>query len=123
MPKRRVLVSVAADASLDALHDAIAIRLDVKPTRCCLGESEAAVTTVDDLRDGDVLRVAEPALTLRQELDAPASDLCRLLIKFVLTLVIFVILFEAFQRLIFVPFWRPDLADVGLLPDEEIREF
>ena len=116
-PKRRVLVSVAANATQEALHDAIATRLGLKPERCCLGESEAAVVTASDLRDGDVVRVVSPALPegdAAAEADSAATEhtgppVWRTTLRLVLTVVIFIALQITFQRFIFTPWYRPDM--------------
>ena len=110
-PKRRVLVSVPPTATIEALHDAIAVRLDVRPERCCLGETEAQVLAVGDLREGDVLRVVLPDLPPEEGAETPdgGSSDWRGTVRLLLTLVIFVALFEAFQRWVFLPSFRPDL--------------
>ena len=116
-PRRRVLVSVGATVTQEALHDAIATRLGLRPERCCLGETEAAVLTASDLRDGDVVRVVSPALP---ESDAAAAegsaateriepDAWRTTLRLVLTLVIFIALQVGFQRFVFTPWYRPDM--------------
>ena len=128
-PKRRVLVTVAADATLEALHDAIATRLEIRPAKLCLGESEAAVVAVSDLRDGDVLRVALPPLPASAAApdDDPGAALeepsrFRSLLRLVLTVAIFIALEEGFQRWVFRPWYRPDLAAEGYLRGERDLE-
>ena len=138
-PKERVLVSVAVDATLDVLHDAIAARLNVRPVRCCLGETEAAIVAVSDLRDGDVLRVVETVARRRRasrgeitEGDASATELDEgdpnalrnAVIRGVLIIVIFIGLFEAFQYFVYMPWWRTIvMEDMGIrgerVPDDD----
>lgn len=111
-PGRRVLVSISGAATLDALHDAINLRLGMRPERCCLGESEAAVLAVGDLRDGDALRVVEPALP--EDMAGSSENgppRWRKIVRLLLTAFIFVIMFETFQRWVVRPLFRPDLSN------------
>jgi hypothetical protein len=111
-PRRRVLVSVDANATRDVLFDAICVRLGVRPERCFLGESQAEVVTVTDLADGDVLRV-QPTITDNEAIQTVAASEqggWQLLIRLILTLAIFVFLEEGFQRFVYLPWFTPDLA-------------
>ena len=113
-PKRRVLVSIAPDATLDALYEAIAVRINVKPELCCLGETDAAIVAVGDLRDGDVLRIVEPAAAPDSEtqgshelVEEPRHS-WRSVVQLLLTVVIFVVMEESFQRWVYHPYFRPE---------------
>ena len=108
-PRRRVLVSVDTAASREELHDAIAIRLGIKPERCCLGETEAEVTSASDLREGDVLRVVRPDFPNDDAAEADEQEptaLWRAIVRGILTLVIFVILEEIFPQRVYRRYFR-----------------
>ena len=105
-PRRRVLVSVESDASLDELRAAVALRLGSALTKAplFLGNSEAAIRCAADLRDGDSIRVELPVD------EAPSSSgAAHIVLRLLITAVIFVVLFESLQRLVIRPFFRPDL--------------
>ena len=74
---------------------------------------------MSDLRDGDVLRVVEPAAELDE---ATTYFNLQGVIRVVLTVVIFIVLFEAFQYFVYMPFWRTH-RDLGVrgerVPDGE----
>ena len=126
-PENRVLVSVDAGTSLAQLRDAVGARLGATVHRVYLAETQTQVLDVVDLRDGDVLRVTAAAAAAaggatskvrfspdvtdgRQSWrDSPAW---REVVRWLLTLVIFtVVFFQAFQRLVMIPKFRPDLLD------------
>ena len=118
-PKRRVLVSIQPGSTLDALCNAVALRLgmDSVPARALyLGHTEAAIVAVDDLRDGDVLRVEDDGYPSGSGGEGQGSekdsslDGLHTIVRLLLTVVIFVIFFEGFQRWVFRPIFRPDLA-------------
>lgn len=128
-PGRRVLVSISPTASAEELRAAVGDRLGVRSLRLCLAESQSEVVATADLRDGDVLRVTPvPAVASTRsgvQFSAKAgeshretwrdSPAWRELVRWTLTLLIFVLLFQCFQRWVFVPTFRPDLADENLL--------
>ena len=105
-PMRRVLVTVSSDASYNELLEAIGLRLGVTPELMCLGQTEASVMCVADLRDGDVLRVVKPAVPTAagQPPDQPSEKGARIalrhIVKLVLTLAIFMALEYGFQLLL-----------------------
>ena len=81
-----------------------------------LGHTEAAVVAVQDLREGDVLRLedGQQSEDAGSEVDAGASatpSSVRTVLRLLLTLIIFVVLEESFQKWVFRPFFRPDLVD------------
>jgi hypothetical protein len=117
-PRRRVLVSVASDASLEELRTAVTQRLGVEAAAPALylGHTEAAVVAVEDLREGDVLRLedGQEPKDAGSEVDAAAPaepSSVRTVFRLLLTLIIFVVLEESFQKWVFRPFFRPDLVD------------
>ena len=122
-PAKRILLSIAAaTTTLDALHDAIAARLHVRPERCCLGESQVEVVSPADLRDGDTLRVLGALPPAADGADSGAAPGWRGVVKTVLTAMIFIALFESYQHWVHVPFFRPDLSNYLLgerVPDDE----
>ena len=126
-PRRRVLVSVDTAASREELHDAIAIRLGIKPERCCLGETEAEVTSASDLREGDVLRVVRPDLPNDDAAEADEQEptaLWRAIVRGILTLVIFVILEEIFQQRVYRRYFRhgPEHFPPTKMEDKDLVE-
>ena len=128
-PNEKVLVAIADDATLDDLHSAIEKRLGLRPTCICLGETNAQILSIYDIRDGDSLRVVKPRFTSssapsaspeqERSHDAPQGrpPQLRVLLKLLLTLLIFVILERSFQRWVYLPFFHP------LLEAAENREY
>ncbi len=141
-PEKRVLLSVSADAPLDELREAVQARLglDAPPDHLCLGESEARIVDPSDLRDGDIVRAvvgaaaALPSSSTERSTTseqprvrfAPGSDGAARrarswrdspawfeVQKAILTLVICVVLYQAFEWFVFVPYFRPDRLDDG----------
>ena len=122
-PGKRALLSLEEDATLDDLHKAIEARLRIKPETICLGETQAQIVSIYDIRDGDAIRVVSPALP-GDDADVPAGPVVgdgeevydgpspwRRLLKVILTLAIFVFLQFGVQNFIYFPLFREDFAD------------
>ena len=104
-PAKRVLVSVKMSGSLEELHDAVGVRLKIPtPGELYFGHSYAKIVSLADLHNGDTVRV-EAVPRAPDEASSPRDKILRLLI----TIVIFVALEGAFQRWIFVPYFRPHM--------------
>jgi hypothetical protein len=115
-PDERKLVSLKEDATLDDLHKAIELRLGVvAPQKLCLGESQAEVVSVADIRDGDSIRVvsSSPKAAGADDADDERVSPWRPLIKLFLTLFIFVLLELVFQRLVYLPLFHEEMEDDG----------
>jgi len=109
---------------LDDLHSAIKERLGVLPTSLCLGQTQAQIVSIYDIRDGDTLRVIQPRLSGSDVQPLPAApdashDLMdggppawRVLLKLFLTLAIFVMLERVFQHWVYFPYFRPMLEEI-----------
>ena len=113
----RQLIGLPDGCDLDQLRALVQRRLglDVVPERLCVGEAQ--VMDVADLRDGDVVTVVPPDAAgsgpgpcslLQPE---PARPRWYTLVHTALTLVIFVLLNELFQKFVFNPWFHPDLDD------------
>ncbi|KAL1527311.1 hypothetical protein AB1Y20_015983 [Prymnesium parvum] len=66
-PGKRVLVALREDATLDELRDAVEARIGVRPEVLCLGESQAQIVSVADIRDGDSVRIVSPPLAPQRD--------------------------------------------------------
>ena len=124
-----MLVSVSSTASLEALHDAISIRLGIRPDGLFLGETQAAIADVSDLKEGDVLRVDLPRAEGEEDGEAEPAPLgWRHVVRLLLTLIIFVMLNEGFHRLVMRRYkrggtsWSPGNSDVEYVPGGDYEQ-
>lgn len=124
-PDRHVLVTVSTAASLDELCDAVHERLGVRPEQLCLGETQARVTDAADLREGDVLRVVLPVLAAAGRASWRSSPRWADVKHHLLSLVLFVVLFQAFQLLVYQRLFRVPVEEdaPGIAPFDAPAEY
>lgn len=105
----RVLVGLPESCDLEQLRSLLEKRLGVRPEQLYVGHAQ--LQDVADLRDGDTVTVAwgtAPCSLLQRE---PTESRWYPVIHTVITLIVFVLLNELFQRYVFFPWFHPEPQD------------
>jgi hypothetical protein len=108
-PSRCVLVSVSDESTYEELCKAVHVRLGILPEHLCIGQTNARVLSVHDLREGDQLRVIAPKLATTNDEQSKLDRVSRWrpVIRLLLATLLFLAMEAAFQRCVYQPFFRP----------------